>query len=355
MIAGTLSIVTIMLAAQSLLGGDNVCILKADRVFGGEGELYYPCAIENGQSEVYVADTSNNRIVVYDIEGSMLRAFGSVGSRQGELLYPREVAVDDSGRVVVMDTGNNRVQIFLPRDGSMLPTAVIDLGYNASRVSWVNADTWVVDSNSWRSGSVLGLYSANGGKVRDIGKARFADHEWISVPAAVNKVCIDVRDGLFAVGMQTQAEIEVYDMQGEVVSHFKLKEPALAKIRSWWWHSFSDKSVARDRMRVNISEDNVLVEDALATATPSEASCAFYVSDIEIFAGQIWVMLDGDIYVYELSGKLARIYDMRDGSGGDVPLHAFSYEGGKYVWGLDTMHTHNCYRFPLAGNAGSAW
>ncbi len=350
MIANVLNIVAVILAAQSVFGGDNVRILKADRVFGGEGELYYPCAIENSSDEVYVADTSDNRIVVYDNEGSMLRTFGSVGSRQGELLFPREMAVDDAGRVVVMDTGNNRVQIFQPNGDSMFSTAVIDLGYNASRVSWVNADAWVVDSNSWRSGAILGLYSAKGEKIRDIGKARYADHEWISVPAAVNKVCIDVRDGYFAVGMQTQAEIEVYDMQGEVVLHFKLNEPALAKIREWWWNSFSDKTIARDRMRVSIKEDAALLDDALVAAIPSEASCAFYISDIEIYNKQIWVMLDGDIYVYDLSGKLVQIYDMRDGSGGDVPLHTFSYEGGDYVWGLDAMHTHNCYRFPLAGS-----
>lgn len=65
--------------------------------------------------EIIVADTNNHRIQVFDKESCFKYAFGSPGREEGQLWYPRKVAVmRDSGKFVICDRGNerSRMQIF---------------------------------------------------------------------------------------------------------------------------------------------------------------------------------------------------------------------------------------------------
>ena len=66
--------------------------------------------------EIIIADTNNHRIQVFDKDGQFKHCFGSPGREEGQLWYPRKVAVmrDGSGKYVVCDRGNerSRMQIF---------------------------------------------------------------------------------------------------------------------------------------------------------------------------------------------------------------------------------------------------
>jgi DNA-binding beta-propeller fold protein YncE len=75
-------------------------------------EFYGPRGIavaSNG--DVYVADTGNRRIEVFDANGRYLFSFGSSGSAPGQFTEPSSVAVGGD-RVYVADYWNQRVQIF---------------------------------------------------------------------------------------------------------------------------------------------------------------------------------------------------------------------------------------------------
>jgi DNA-binding beta-propeller fold protein YncE len=61
---------------------------------------------------VYVVDTGNFRVQVFDRDGKFLRSFGAVGRQPGSFARPREVAVDGEGRVYVSDAAFGNVQIF---------------------------------------------------------------------------------------------------------------------------------------------------------------------------------------------------------------------------------------------------
>jgi DNA-binding beta-propeller fold protein YncE len=63
---------------------------------------------------VYVADTWNQRIEVFNASGRFLRRWGGgqIGSGPGDFYGPRSIAVSRSGRVYVADTGNRRIQVF---------------------------------------------------------------------------------------------------------------------------------------------------------------------------------------------------------------------------------------------------
>jgi len=60
----------------------------------------------------YVADSGNNRIQVFDVQGNFVRKWGTSGSGSGQLNSPRGIAFNASGDVFVADWGNGRVQVF---------------------------------------------------------------------------------------------------------------------------------------------------------------------------------------------------------------------------------------------------
>jgi tripartite motif-containing protein 71 len=64
--------------------------------------------------KVYVADNDNHRVLVFDAQGKFLRAMGQQGSNEGQLRYPRKVSVDAAGNVYVGDE-NDRVTVFDPQ------------------------------------------------------------------------------------------------------------------------------------------------------------------------------------------------------------------------------------------------
>lgn len=67
----------------------------------------------DGEGNVYVADTGNKRVRVYDASGNYLRDIGSAGSDLGQLDEPSGLAIDRvEQRLYVADTWNQRVSVF---------------------------------------------------------------------------------------------------------------------------------------------------------------------------------------------------------------------------------------------------
>ena len=70
----------------------------------------------DAHDRVYVADSCNHRIQVFDADGKFLRTYGKAGSGPGELSYPYDVRIDREGRQYVCEFGNSRIQVFGPDD-----------------------------------------------------------------------------------------------------------------------------------------------------------------------------------------------------------------------------------------------
>jgi DNA-binding beta-propeller fold protein YncE len=63
---------------------------------------------------VYVTDTLNDRVEVFDAEGVFIRTFGKNGDGPGEFTRPKGIAIDCDGHVWVADANMNRLQVFTP-------------------------------------------------------------------------------------------------------------------------------------------------------------------------------------------------------------------------------------------------
>jgi len=70
----------------------------------------------DARGQVFVADTGNKRIVVFDKDGNYITEFGTGGFDPGQFDEPVGVAIAPSGVVYVTDTWNQRVQAFVPSE-----------------------------------------------------------------------------------------------------------------------------------------------------------------------------------------------------------------------------------------------
>lgn len=74
---------------------------------------------------------------MFDTRGRFLRRFGNEGSAEGCFKHPLGIAFDRAGQVLIVDNGNDRIQIFKP-DGTFV-TAFGEKGSAPEQFSYVRA------------------------------------------------------------------------------------------------------------------------------------------------------------------------------------------------------------------------
>ena len=78
-----------------------------------DGQFSFPTSVAFDPSgKIYVLDTGNNRIQKFDSDGKFITKLGSQGTGDGRFIRPSGLAVDSSGSIYVVDSGNNRIQKF---------------------------------------------------------------------------------------------------------------------------------------------------------------------------------------------------------------------------------------------------
>ena len=79
----------------------------------GNGQLSAPFGVAvDGNGNVFVGDSGNNRVVEFNAQGVFVQNIGSLGNGTGQLHTPDGVAIDGNGHLFVVDNANNRIVEF---------------------------------------------------------------------------------------------------------------------------------------------------------------------------------------------------------------------------------------------------
>jgi uncharacterized protein (TIGR03663 family) len=158
--AGRLYVVQSQGNRVTVLNPDGTVAATWGRGGTGDGEFQEPWGIAVAPTgEVYVADTWNHRIQKFDAQGRFLTKWGTFadtkGARDlepGAFWGPRAIAIGPDGNLYVTDTGNKRIQVFDP-NGRFLRALggegtgpgqfrePVGLAFDPQGNLWV-ADTW---------------------------------------------------------------------------------------------------------------------------------------------------------------------------------------------------------------------
>ncbi len=84
------------------------------------GDFSKPAGVAvDAEGNLYVADTYNNRIEIFDADGQFISTFGKAGDGPGYFGRPKGVAIDGDGHIWVADGVQDRVQVF-NKEGQLL-------------------------------------------------------------------------------------------------------------------------------------------------------------------------------------------------------------------------------------------
>jgi len=105
---------------------DNGDLVRVIGHRGAEkGTLNYPIHLACAKGKIYVTDTLNARVQVFDEEGNFLFTFGKRGLYKGEFTRPKGIAVDSDGNIYVIESFydyllvyNNKGVFLMPLGGS---------------------------------------------------------------------------------------------------------------------------------------------------------------------------------------------------------------------------------------------
>jgi sugar lactone lactonase YvrE len=84
------------------------------------GDFSKPTGVAvDAEGNLYVADTMNNRVEIFDADGQFVSTFGKAGDGPGYFARPKGLAIDGDGHIWVADGMQDRVQVF-NKEGQLL-------------------------------------------------------------------------------------------------------------------------------------------------------------------------------------------------------------------------------------------
>ncbi|NIO49593.1 MAG: 6-bladed beta-propeller [Candidatus Aminicenantes bacterium] len=134
--------VTVVKNPKKPIHSENVFSLKEDLALGekerNEKHMFYLLTDMDADSSgnIYVLDSEEVNIKVYDQKGRFLKAFSRKGERPGELSNPVDIYIDDKDLIYVCDSGNNRISIF-NRQGDFV-SSINFKEYSAGKIIGIN-------------------------------------------------------------------------------------------------------------------------------------------------------------------------------------------------------------------------
>lgn len=122
---------------------------KFKSYFGNSKDIVRPAGIAVFGEQILVSDLGLHKVSVFDKKGNLIRTMGKLGSNPGEFNSPNFVAVRD-GVVYVSDSGNDRVQVF-----NIMGTFLREIKFDA------NGQQYLVNPRGITADSLGNIYVAS--------------------------------------------------------------------------------------------------------------------------------------------------------------------------------------------------
>jgi len=195
--------------------------VRGERTIGSRGSK--PALLKNPRGltldragNFWVADTGNNRLQKFSLQGGLLQVIGQSGSGEGEFRSPSGTAISSKGTIYVADTGNRRVQVFSSK-GTFLGT----FGKGGKlRGQFSEPIGLAVDGSDFiyvvdRGNDRITKYDSNGVLVWETGKTGKQDGEFNS-PSDI----LVLPEGELCVLDAGNARVQVFDRNGKFLRKF---------------------------------------------------------------------------------------------------------------------------------------
>ena len=222
----------------------------------GRGQFDFPRGIAaDASGNILVSDTNNGRIQKFTPAGVYLNMFGPPG-RAGELREPNGLAVDSKGNIYVADAGNHHVLKLNP-DGLVIASwSGPAPGFYGPRDVWVTPDNfvYVVDQGRAR----IAKLDVNGNVIASWGSFGSGEGQF-DEPTAVT---VDAKRDRVYVADPHNRRIQIFDTSGKFITKWPVNEWQPA---GW---SFQDLVVDPENERLYVTSpttDEVLVYDLAGT------------------------------------------------------------------------------------------
>jgi tripartite motif-containing protein 71 len=136
----------------------------------GPGQFSYPRGVAANESEVIVSDDDNHRIEKFNTEGAFEAEAGSAGEGPSQFAFPYGVALDAAGNVYVADDSNDRIvkltaQLQFAGTWGSFGSKTDQLAFPRAVASDPAGDTYVADTANDR----IEVFNPEGNYLRTIG------------------------------------------------------------------------------------------------------------------------------------------------------------------------------------------
>lgn len=168
------------------------------------------------EGKLYISDSKNSMIHVYDVSGEKLFDFGKYGNKDGYFKKPAGIAVMGEN-IIVADSGNNRIQVF-NKDGIFLSKfgkkgkSVGELYAPVDVAVSLKEELWVVDSGNSR----IQIFDLKGKFIRSFGE-KGTDKGQFYKPIAI---AIDDDGNAYILDGKKGARVQVFDSSAKFLYSF---------------------------------------------------------------------------------------------------------------------------------------
>jgi len=183
------------------------------------GKLNYPRSLAVNKGKIHILETNNYRFSVFNKKGEFLYCRGSLGKLDGKepnFFSPTGIALDPVGNIYICDTRNHRVQVLTP-DGNLesvfgkLGSGDEDLNLPSGIASNNPLRIFVSDSNN----HCIKIFNFNGRLLDKWGKKGSGDGE-LNFPMGL---WLDSREWLWVADSRNH-RISVFDSSGKFITKF---------------------------------------------------------------------------------------------------------------------------------------